>query len=307
MSHCVTALVFLSCCFGVPSLARAQGVETCVRVSLVGARAGEREAFEALVRSELERHASHTVVDDASCETHLSVEELELRGQRYLTGRLAGQVPHRVRVEGDALDESLDRLLRVVLHNDPVRLRGPGSRRSLSGALRRLRSEGHAIYGVEIFQRIALVQGQVLTVPGVAFRARRELARWHVGMRLGLSPRLTAPGADLTLRLAASLAVELTYFFSEDAAHSGYFATLLGLEHQWFEGPRGDDPNLRDDANSTGLAVGLRAGVELFRTTQTRMDLFAQVSLPAFVTSDEAGAVVNAWLPTLSVGSGAAF
>lgn len=293
-------------CVGSAAHVEAQGVATCLSVTPAGSPdVAEREAFAALVRSELGRHASHSLVE-SGCETRLVIEELELRQQRYLTGRIAGQVPHRVRVEGDALDEALDRLLRVVLHNDPVRLRGPGTRR-LSGALRRLRREGHALYGVEIFQRLALVGGELHSVPGVAFRTRRELARWHVGMRLGVSPRLTSPAADLTLRLAASLAVELTYFFSEDAAHSAYFGTLLGLEHQWFEGPWSDDPNQRDDANTTGLAVGLRAGVELFRTTQTRMDVFAQLSLPTFVTSDELGRVVDAWILTLSLGTGTAF
>jgi hypothetical protein len=65
----------------------------CVHV-----RASEVEAtaLRRLVMTELNRHTTHQAADQA-CESRLSVELVELGSERYLTGRLDDEVPHRER------------------------------------------------------------------------------------------------------------------------------------------------------------------------------------------------------------------
>jgi hypothetical protein len=56
---------------------------------------------------------------------------------------------------------------------------------------------------------------------------------------------------------------------------------------------------------SGGFAPGLRGGVELLRIAEARVTIFAQLSLPAFISTDPDGVVVNQWLPTAAIGGGA--
>ena len=82
----------------------------------------------------------------------------------------------------------------------------------------------------------------------------------------------------------------------------------VGLELQRFEGPVSENGNtVRASATSSGLSLGGRAGVELFRVTRTRAALFAFAHAPTFVSRDESRGVVDQWTPTLGLGAAIAF
>jgi hypothetical protein len=288
-------------------VARAQGmVTTCVNV--VAAR-DDVDALERLVKSEVARHPTHVVVD-RDCRTRLEVEIIEVKEGRFLTGRIGSQVPHRVRIEGkDGLTAALEELLRVVLHNDPITLEGPRRQSWLSGSVDQLRRKGQNLYGAEMFEWIAVAQGNVHQMPGFALRLRREFGSWQVGLRLGGA---IWPGpmhrSELDPALHVAAHAEVAKFASALADASAYASALVGVEYQRFRGPA---PLLGDGAYGTasavGLSLGLRGGVELLRTTDARFDLFVQVLFPVFVTKDDDGGVMRQWVPSAQVGGGVAF
>ena len=51
---------------------------------------------------------------------------------------------------------------------------------------------------------------------------------------------------------------------------------------------------------------GTRLGLEVLRTTDMRANLFVAAQLPVMPSSDELG-VIDAWVPSVSVGTGVAF
>ena len=129
---------------------------------------------------------------------------------------------------------------------------------------------------------------------------------FYLGLRLGgaLSPNIPDDHAALTLWLKSEL--EAGVFASPSGQSSLFAALLLGGEYQRFVGPA---PLLgvaaRGTAVSGGFSPGLRGGLELLRVAEARVVIFAQISLPAFVSSDPDGGVVNQWLPTAAIGGGA--
>jgi hypothetical protein len=296
-------LVFLS----LTPPARAQGmVGTCVKVITTRGDAAE---LERLVRSEVARHPTHVVVDEA-CRTTLEVEIIEIAEGRFLTGRTGSQVPYRVRIEGkDGLLPALEELLRVVLHNDPISLEGPKQESFLAASVNQLRRRGQNLYGVEAFEWIAPVGGRLQQLPGAALRIRREVNDFYVGVRMGAAFRLEGTHR-LELRPTAEIAVhaEVGLFASAIADSSFYASALVGIEHQRYAGPAplfGEGST--GDALQTGLSLGLRGGVELLRTTDARFDLFLQLFAPVFVTHDIDGGVIHAWVPSAMIGGGVAF
>ena len=106
-------------------------LQTCVEIQ----GKTDAEALGRLVRAEIDRHPTHRAAT-TDCQGYLTVEVLDLaQGERWVTGRINAQVPHRERVGADGLAPAVERLLKVVLHNDPLVLRGPES----PGWLRRQR------------------------------------------------------------------------------------------------------------------------------------------------------------------------
>ncbi len=290
--------------------ASAQGpTETCVEVATERADA---RALRRLVVDELDRHPTHRGVeapkDRSACGSYLRVEVIELAEGRWLTGRINDQVPHRERVHDDDLTGALSRLLTVVLHNDPVRLRGPRRGDWVRDSLRDLK-RGRTLWGVEAYQVGGWLDGGVAALPGLALNLRREVDAWHLGVRLGYAGRPGAAPEDLALNHHVAAQLQVIWFADALGDASFYGGALIGAEHQRFSGPApGYGDGASDTASATGLAVGGRLGVELFRTTTGRFDLFAQVALPAFVANDEdAAGVVDAWLPTVTVGAGMLF
>lgn len=292
---CVTALL-------VAGAARAQGTtETCVEV-----RGPDAPALARLVASELDRHPTHRAAPEGGpCLSHLRVELVEVGGERYLTGRINAQVPHREPVTGD-LASALSDLLRIVLHSDPLRLEDPARADWLRSQKRLMQRRGVTLFGVEAFQTGGAPGDRLTALPGLALTARREVDRWHLGVRLaGAYAPFDAEHLRLVGQVSAHL--ELSYFLSDEATASPFASVLLGLEHQRFRGPSPVSGDRQRGATATGFGAGLRAGVEMFRAHDMRMLVFLQGNLPAFTASDAEGEVVDAWVPTFSAGVGAAF
>jgi hypothetical protein len=81
----------------------------------------------------------------------------------------------------------------------------------------------------------------------------------------------------------------------------------VGVSHQRFDGPRRDEVGVRGTSASTGLHFAPRIGVELFRTTDTRLALYAEAGIPAFSAADPLTPVVRAFTPSTGVGAGVSF
>ena len=292
---------------------------TCVEV--VTAR-GDAAGLLRLVRDEVDRHPSHRAVElgqtpaseagDDVCPTHLRVELIEVREGRFLTARINDAVPHRERVDGDdtrALGTALERALTVVLHNDPVRLRGPNRENWLSRKGGDLRRHGQNLFGAELYQSTAWVDGGINTLPGLALVARREIDDWYLGIRLaGAWEPGDAVYDTAHLSLVASGGLEVAYFLDALADDSFFFGGLVGLDVQRVTGPAkfleaGD----RGAANKVLLTLGGRAGYEMFRTTDTRVNFFAHMTLPVMPTRDKDTGVIDQWVPSAGLGVGAAF
>jgi len=290
-------------------LALASSAAARVRVCVdVDAGKSDAAALRRLVMSEVDRHPTHRAVD-SGCESHLRVEldelDASMGGERFLTARLDGEVPAREAVGRAGMGPALERLITVVLHNDPRRLDGPERDdwigRTRAAFLRR----GTMSVGVELYETSAIVDGRLQALSGVAISGRRELDRIHLGLRVGAASAFEAPHDRLTLTQEFLGQLELAAYGSAEAATAGFAALALGLEVQRFQAPDPGAPsNALQSVTSAGAALGLRGGVELFRTTSTRFQLFAQVLLPAFVSHDSEHALVSQWTPTLALGVG---
>lgn len=300
--------------------ARAQAPSpTCVEV--VTAR-GDAAGLLRLVRDEVDRHPSHHAVDplpgaapgseDEGCPTHLRVEIIEVTEGRFLTARVNEAVPHRERIEGKdaaALTTALSRALTIVLHNDPVTLRGPASENWLAQKGGALRRKGQNLFGAELTQTSAWVDGGVDTLPGLSVVARREIEDWHLAVHLsGAWAPASTSDRNAHLSMLAGGGVDVAHFFDALSDTSFFVGGGLGLIVQRFEGPATYlETGARGTANKLLLEVNGRAGVEMFRTADTRVSFFAHLSLPTFPSRDRDQGVIDAWVPTGGLGVGAAF
>lgn len=285
-----------------PRLVLAQAaVETCLHVE----GASDAAAFERLVRSELERHPSHRAAA-APCGTELSVERIELDGAVYLTGRIVGQVPHRVLVEGKRVDRALAELLRVVLGNDPLVLRDPRKSDWFGRAMHGLRHRAHSLYGLEVGQRLAVLDGRAFGLPELSVHYRRELDSWQAGVRLDVAVHLDADVRALHPTAFASLLPEVAWFSSAQSSSAYFLSFGLGLTHQRFQG-REPGTSRTGRESATGLMAALRTGVELLRASNTRINVHVDVTLPAFRADDQQRHIVDNWVPTFGGGVGASF
>jgi hypothetical protein len=279
-------------------------VRTCVSVE---ATTAER-ALGQLVKSELNRHTTH-VFSEKDCEARLQVELVVVGsgagGGRHLTGWLDGEVPYRVDVEEGGLGRAVEELLSVLLHNDPRRLRGPEAEKDIFGhGMRALRVSGQTYFGFEAYQLGAFVDGSLQTLPGLAMVIRREVGQVHVAARVGGAHSL-GDRYELALKTDLAAQIEGAWFTSATADTAVFFAVVLGYELQAFEGPASDGG--RGTALSSGFSPGMRAGVELFRVTRARAELFVQGVLPTFVSKDGDSGVVDQWTPSVALGAGVLF
>jgi hypothetical protein len=292
--------------FAIDSRAQ-EKVSTCVVVEGPDA---ELEALRKLVQSEVDRHPSHKAVS-SGCAVHLKVELIQVGADRLLTGRVGGEVPQRVHVEGSggrALEAALDELLRIVLGNDPVALKAPGGQSWFSDKLFSLKSRGQNTLDVGFVEAASPVAGSASFDPGILLGFSREIESWQVGIEAmwmqGLQEHAGRVDLDTVIRLQAAL----TLFASETSDTSGYAGLSLGLAHQRFSGPRAQDLGGGDGVyHVTGPALGLRGGVEFFRTTTMRAFVATEVFLPIFWADDQQADVMKGWVPSVSLIAGARF
>ncbi len=154
---------------------------------------------------------------DHGCQAYLSIEVLDFgAGGKWITGRLDTQVPHRERIGPDGIVPAVERLLTVLLHNDPLVLRGPESTSWLARQQRALmvRSTMHA--GLEVYELVTPVGAPLGTLPGVALSLRREVDQISIGVRVAGAFNPAAQPDGLSLRLQFDAQVEAAFYFRPD-------------------------------------------------------------------------------------------
>jgi hypothetical protein len=290
-----------------PSAFAGGQVATCVSVD---GPASDSGALERLVTTEVDRHPSHRATGEP-CDTHLRVELIEVQGDRFLTGRLDGEVPQRVPVEGKdgrALASAVGELLRIVLGNDPVVLHTPGEQSFFGARVLELKDLGRNTIDFAVLETASLVTERATFLPGLRVGFTREVSRWQVGIEATFSQRLTSHPGTLDLDGLVRLELAGTLFFSKDADVAGFGGATLGLTYQRYRGPRAADFGGGDgEYSAVGPSLGLRTGVEIFRSTSTRATLFVEGHLPMFVANDEETEIVDTWAPGISLGAAVRF
>jgi hypothetical protein len=285
----------------VASPAAAQ-LRTCVRVE---AGKTDPQALTKLVKSELDRHATHRAVDQ-DCQGYLTVELLDLgSGERWVTGRINTQVPFREKVGADGIGPAVQRLLAVVLNNDPLILQGPESNTWLRRQGRALERRSVMHVGAEVYELAARIGGSFDALPGVAITARREVSALHVGARIAGAFNPEGRAEQLHIQAQVDAQVEAALYLSPAENTSLFASALLGLSHIRVEGPATfDGPGATATTSTSGLSFGLRAGVETLRTADVHILMFLQATLPAFVNDDPDHGVVDQWVPSAGIGAG---
>lgn len=263
-----------------------------------------------LVTSEVDRHNTHHSVDEG-CTTHLVVEVFRVGGERYLTARIGAEVPYRVRVAGTGtreLEQAVEEALTVVLHNDPVRLRGPETGDGLSVWLGTMRRRGLTVWGVQLAEMGVYANGALLFVPGLGLTLGREAGAWQIAIGATVGADMQGPRSEVRLSTLARVEAQLTYYLSEETSSSWYVTGSFGLLHQRFEGPLDAEAGgRRDEQSAAGAAIGLRTGVELLRETDARMQLYVEGLGPLYATTNEDVPLVTGWVPAMGGGVGVVF
>ena len=284
-------------------------LQTCVEIV---APDSETAALTMLVRAEVDRHTTHRAATGGECQAELTVELIDLgkgnQAERWVTGRVDGQVPHREKVGADGLALAVERLLTVVLHNDPLVLRGPESNTWIAQQKRALERRSVTHFGAELYELGTALGAGVETLPGVALVIRREVSALYVGARLAgaLSPSHNPD--RLRLRAQFDAQIELALYSAPEANTSWFAGAMLGLVHHRFEGPAPlDGPDATGSAVSTGLSLAVRGGIETMRTSNVRVLAFLQLQAPAFISEDPDHGVVDRWVPNAVLGAGVLF
>jgi hypothetical protein len=286
-------------------VARAQ-LRTCVEVA---APPAETDALSRLIKSEIDRHPTHRAAS-SDCESTLTVEVIDLgsSGGKWITGRLNTQVPARERVGADGLAPAVERLLTVLLHNDPLILRGPESQGWLVKQERAFALHSTTHYGLEAYELASPVGGGLATLPGVALSLRREIDQVAIGVRLAGAFNPGAETAALHLAAQFDAQVEATFYFRPVESLSLFASALVGLDYQRFQGPAPlDGAGAIGVATGSGLAVTARVGLEALRTSDVRLLCFLDLELPTFVSHDPDHGVIDQWVPVASLGAGVLF
>jgi hypothetical protein len=280
-------------------------LRTCVHVE---PGHGDGEALARLVKSEIDRHPTHRAASD-DCQAQLTVEIIDLGPtEKWVNGRINTQVPYRERIGPDGLGPAVQRLLTVVLANDPLILQGPEANTWLNRQRRALERRSAMHFGGEFYQLVSPVGGSFDTLSGVALTLRREVSALHVGARLGGALNPGGKPDQLHMRLQFDAQVEAALYASPNDNTSLFASALVGLVHYRFAGPATlDGAGTTGTASNSGLTLGARAGVETMRTADVRALFFVQVMFPVFVSNDPDHGVVNEWVPSAGAGAGLLF
>jgi hypothetical protein len=277
-------------------------LRTCVEVE---PGKTDKEALARLVKSELDRHPTHRAAA-ADCQAFLTVELIDLGAQeKWVTGRINTQVPYREKIEGDGVGPAVQRLLTVVLNNDPLILKGPEANTWLRRQGRALERRSVMHFGGEIYELASRLGSSFNTLPGAAIIVRREVSALHVGARLGGAFNPDREPNRLLLRAQFDAQVEGAFYASPSENTSLFASALVGLVHYRFEGPAPfDGAGATGTATSSGLSLGVRGGVETLRTADVRVLAFLQIMVPAFISKDADHGVVDNWVPSAAIGAG---
>jgi len=298
-------LALAACASALLARPAAAQLQTCVEIQ----GKTDAEAVGRLVRAELDRHPTHRAAT-ADCQGYLTVEVIDLGAQdgKWVTGRINAQVPHREKVGGDGLAPAVERLLTVVLHNDPLTLRGPESMGWLHRQRRALERQSVTHLGAEVYELVAPLGSQVATLSGLAVSLRREISPLFIGIRVGGAVDPMANPGRLRMQAQVDAQVEGALYLSPVETTSLFASALIGLAYQRFEGPAPlDGAGATGTATSTGVSLALRGGVETLRTSDVRLIAFIQLQAPAFISRDPDHGVVDRWIPSVSLGAGALF
>ncbi len=263
--------------------------------------------FRKLVEDELAHHPTHHLVTE-TCESRLAVELFTVAGARYLTARVNQEVPVRFAIKGPRaeLEEKLSEALRQVLGHDPVYLAEDLSRMNAAWrAGANLVRNGSNRYRMELFEVIGNGGRNAVFATGGAFTIARGIDHLQVWARIEAAGSPKTFGDQVVLRVLAGADVGFLYEASARGNTTFYLGPGLGLHYLRFEG------NLAGveaaPVSSLLFSVALRAGVRFMRFYGFDVDLFAQVHLPLYKTSDPDSTLVDAYTPYAMAGLGVGF
>ena len=278
-------LLVFTAAIQVSSSASGAPVRTCLQIE--SDSADELPGLEKLVRVEMARHRSHTVVEEG-CESKVSVDLFEAGGERQLTVRANDEVPMRYVVSGShPLSERVSQALSLVLGNDPVMLaQDPSKLSATQRAVRGVLVNGYNSFNIELVQGFARTGQGASTAFGGAVGVSRGSGHWRVMGRLyGMGNPEPRPGGRPTLQLGAGADLGVIFEVSEKANTTFYMAAGLGLQYLRFEGEV-EGTSFVDNVGAL-LPVGMaRVGLRLFRCYDFGFDVFAAGHLPMMATKE---------------------
>ena len=266
----------------------------------------DADGFRKLVDDELRHHPSHQVVTEG-CASRLAIELFSVAGARYLTVRINQEVPVRFAIKTPHdLEERLSEAVRQVLGHDPVYLSEDLSRMNAvwrAGA--NLVRRGNNRYRLELFELIGNGGRNAVFATGAAFTVARGIDHLQVFARLeaGGSPRNL--GGDVVLRVMAGGDVGFLYEASARANTTFYLGPGVGLHYLLFEGKQNGQEAA--PVGSLLFSLAARTGVRFMRVNGFDVDLFAQLHLPFYKTSDPDSTLVDAYTPYVMTGLGVGF
>ena len=210
-------------------------------------------------------------------------------------------MPYREKVGADGIGPAVQRLLTVVLNNDPLILKGPEANTWLRRQGRALERRSVMHFGGELYELGARLGSSFDTLPGVAFVVRREVSALHVGARLGGAFNPGSEPDRLQLRAQFDAQIEAALYAVAQRATRRCSASALRRARAPAlrgAGPPRRRPGATGTATSSGLSLGVRGGVETMRTTDVHLLAFLQLTLPAFISNDPDHGVVDHWVPS---------
>jgi hypothetical protein len=272
----------------------------------------EIEGFRKLVRSELDKHRSHQVVE-ADCRARLRVELFTAAGSRFLTAQMDRDVPVRYDIkDATELGPRLEDAIRLALHNDPTYLAEDVTHlNALQRFGRSILVRGRFTFRVELFETISRDEEGPATLPGIGLTLARGSGHWQVFARTYAAASFQQPeGTSAALQTMAGLDVGITYEFIEKGFWSPYASVAGGVQMMRFVGRNHPNAPSLADVIDAGAAASMRGGVRFFRWHNFDLDLFAQGYLPISAAKDIDGVLLppkGIYAPSLQIGVGVGF
>lgn len=285
-------------------------VKLCLRVT---DSTSATDGLQRLVRSEVARHPSHTLVENG-CQSRLVIERFQAGAKQYLSVGIEGAVPVRREIDEDHdLEDALSDGVTRALGNDPVHLvEDPESWAGRDRVGPAVLVHGNNVFRVELLELIARTDMQAAMAPGFALGLTRGSGSWQAyGRTYAASGWGPVGGRERALRAAIGLDAGLGYELFDKAMTSPYVAMGGGVGYIRFEGRADPDRSESEDyADKLGALVHLRLGVRTLRLFDFDGDIAVAGYLPLFKTrrldSDLFGES-GAYTPFVQLSVGAGF